>query len=152
LIYGHNFFKEKNIHNQDYLEDCKIKFFEEYDNIIEYLSSLDSRVLGSEYIKSNYFISTYKNTNQITMAHSNFFSQLNKITEVFILGHSLGAVDIPYFQKIMVSISNVNNITWNVSFHRRDEKNNHIETLISLGIPKNNIRLIEIAEYKDLCS
>jgi len=50
----------------------------------------------------------------------NFWEKLNKVTEIIVLGMSLGDVDIPYFNKIIENIDK-NNVHWKISHHTQND-------------------------------
>lgn len=95
----------------------------------------------------NYFINSFKPTDKIISDNSNFFIKARDIENIFILGHSLSEVDMPYFKKIVGSLKGNPNFV--VTFYRESEKSSHKDALISLGIKEDHIKLIELKEMKE---
>ena len=89
-----------------------------------------------------YFAKSYKPTKKIIGENLTYFSSLSEVTLVYILGHSLADVDLPYIQKIKESVD-VNAI-WNVSYYGAKEKASHCKTLLNLGIKKEDIKMVTI--------
>jgi len=89
----------------------------------------------------DYYISSFKNTEQIIESNLRFFSSLMLIKNVYILGHSLSEVDIPYFKKIHESLSS--SCQWHVSFRGEDEYLEKRETVINIGVPPQFVHMIE---------
>lgn len=101
--------------------------------------------LGKQEIES-YFADTFKPTDKVIEENLSFFNQLNKVEEVFVLGHSLSNVDMPYFEKIK---SNIGHKTlWTATYFGDGQRKAHETTLISLGIENINIRLIGMSDLK----
>ncbi|WP_128330113.1 bacteriophage abortive infection AbiH family protein [Apibacter sp. HY039] len=92
-----------------------------------------------------YFSTTFKPTKEIIKTNSNFFSKLDSVTEIFVLGHSLSNVDIPYFEEIIKKTPS--NTKWFVSFYNSIEKQKHFDTLTNLGV---NHKLITQFELEDI--
>lgn len=60
----------------------------------------DFRLQEAKGIIKDYFRKTYKDTTSIIQRNQAFFYSLNLISEVYILGHSLSAIDFEYFLEI----------------------------------------------------
>ena len=97
--------------------------------------------LGKDALQS-YFSSSFKDTQVVINEHRDFFDSIKGIDQVFILGHSLSGVDLPYFEKIVTSIAR--NPTFTVSYFGDNERISHAEALCRLGIQDNQIRMIKI--------
>ena len=111
-----------------------------------------------------YFAKNYKPTKLIIEINQPFFSELHSINEIYILGHSLSKVDLPYFEEIIKSVHP--GAKWFTSYHNtekveskqnnnniNEEKNNsegkkHLDTLINLGIDKSSISLFQLKEIQ----
>ncbi|PHR58031.1 MAG: hypothetical protein COA47_11020 [Robiginitomaculum sp.] len=76
----------------------------------------DTRVIEAISIIDGYFEQTFKNTDSVLKKYSTFFTELGEATEISVYGHSLEAVDAPYFKKILSSI-NAPKVHWIISFH-----------------------------------
>jgi len=94
-----------------------------------------------------YFKITYKPTKEILNRHSKFFGNLKKVEEIFVYGHSMSSVDLPYFEEIVRNISK--DVKWTVSFYNLSEHNRHKTTLDKLGIASENIRLIQLKDIQE---
>jgi hypothetical protein len=104
----------------------------------------DVRVSEGNRILDKYFEETYKNTDTIINEKQSFFKQLNKIEEVFVLGHSISQVDLKYFQTIFKNVSK--NSIWTVSYYCDNQKHRLLESLISIGISENKISLVKLTD------
>ncbi len=60
----------------------------------------DTRIVEGNVSIDNYFTETSKPVNQIIQRESLFFNGLSEISEIVVLGHSFGEVDLPYFKQI----------------------------------------------------
>jgi len=141
IILGHGIDPE-NLKDADKIPPKGLSFKEE----AEWFQRLDddyeySYDTGKETIY-RYFKRSYKPTKEIIEEHSHYFTSLSKIISVYILGHSLSDVDLPYIQKIKVSVS-INTI-WHVSYYGAKEKASHNKTMLNLGIKKENIKMVTL--------
>ncbi len=90
-----------------------------------------------------YLSRSFKSTTKIIEQNLSFFNGLGEVEEVFVLGHSLSSVDLPYFEKIANSVRIEAN--WRVSFFEDDSRDTFRETLNSIGI-NNNLEIKRIEE------
>ncbi|HBZ3553136.1 TPA: hypothetical protein MHK89_27195 [Klebsiella pneumoniae] len=81
---------------------------------------------------NRYFTHSFKNTEEVMYAGQAFFSQLNAVNEVIIVGHSLSAVDMPYFAAIKQHVQP--NSTWTATWFLEKEREQHLHALQSIGI------------------
>ncbi len=65
----------------------------------------DTRVAGGYRLIDDYFAATFKPTEEIIERHRFAFECLTSVTDVWILGHSLGDVDAPYFRELMKRVN-----------------------------------------------
>jgi hypothetical protein len=93
-----------------------------------------------------YFEVSYKPTKQIINLYLDFFKGLKNIEEIFVLGHSISNVDIPYFEEIIKWIKP--EVKWNVSYYCQKEGNRHKNTLIKLGVDIINIKCILLEDLQ----
>jgi hypothetical protein len=112
----------------------------------------DVRINEGNKIIDQYFVDTYKSTKKIIDENQLFFTSLNEIREIYILGHSLSSVDIPYFEEIIKNID-LKKVQFKVSYYNNYERDHHFKVLTTLGIEQNNIILEKINvlcdPYKD---
>lgn len=81
---------------------------------------------------ANFYQRTYKDTDRFLADNMYFFSKLYDIHSVEIIGHSLGNVDIPYFEAIKRIASD--EINWIVFYHSEDEKDKLENAIKSIGV------------------
>lgn len=77
--------------------------------------------------------------------HEEFFHRLKGIQRIFVLGHSLSDVDLPYFELIQ---KNSPDASWLVSFYDVDEQDRLCEQLAKAGV---SVKQIEFISIEDLC-
>ncbi|CAD0009464.1 bacteriophage abortive infection AbiH family protein [Flavobacterium chungangense] len=106
------------------------------------MDSYDVRVMEGNKILDDYFESTYKNTSTIIAENEAYFNSLLQIEEIFILGHSISTVDLPYFLKVFRSVRA--NIKWNVSYF--GDMQRPIDILKSIGVDEKNINPILLTD------
>lgn len=86
------------------------------------------------------------------MKHQDFISDLYDVKHIYVLGHSLGNVDIPYFKAINEANVCPRQIHWHVSYYS-DEEKQHLEDImkkriISDGATLNMMTLASIQAVK----
>jgi len=91
-----------------------------------------------------YFQKSFKPTEYVIINKSSFFGKLSTIEKVYVLGHSLAEVDLPYFRNLKKYLSG--NEEWIVSYHRESEIENRKTVVKSLGVKENKIRFTKISE------
>jgi len=69
------------------------------------------------------------------------FASLCNVREIFVLGHSLNEIDLPYLKEI---IKASNNRVWYVTYYNEKEKQHHLTTLLQLGVTSELINLIKM--------
>lgn len=102
--------------------------------------SAKSEILG-------YYLHSFKNTTEIIANHSTFFSTLNTVENVYVLGHSISEVDIKYFEEIFKNLEK--SVKWSVTYNREETKQSRQNTLLNLGISEENLKLIKIESLKE---
>jgi hypothetical protein len=105
----------------------------------------DPRVQEGEDLISDYFSATYKSTEGIIQQHPGFFLTLKALKHIYVLGHSLAPVDIPYFKEILKNID-VESTSWTVSFFKEEEKKHHLEVLMDLGVAEHLITMDRLGD------
>jgi hypothetical protein len=106
----------------------------------------DVRVAEGNRILDKYFEDTYKNTEVLIEENKVFFSSLNEINEVFILGHSISNVDIRYFEEVKKRIKVA--AVWSISFYGGEQKEENKKKIIDIGIDEAHIKMITLDELK----
>ena len=61
-----------------------------------------------------------KNSQEIIKNHQAFFNGLADIDQIIVIGHSMGEVDIPYFEEILKHINR--DCIWHFYWHATDEQ------------------------------
>lgn len=89
---------------------------------------------------------SFKPTNNIISDNAAFFKSIENVESIFILGHSLSEVDIPYLQKIIDALKG--NPVFTVSFYSSSEEASHRSTLMNLGVKEAMINMIKLDQLK----
>lgn len=104
----------------------------------------DVRVYNGNALIDKYYGNTHKQTVKIIQRNKSFFMSLKNISEVYVLGHSLAKVDIPYFEEILKNVSP--HAMWNVSYYSPNEITHHKNVLEGLGVKSENIKMIQMQD------
>ncbi|EKN4801466.1 bacteriophage abortive infection AbiH family protein [Yersinia enterocolitica] len=119
---------------------------EELQQWYQYMSdNYDYAYESGKHTLNQYFTHSFKNTKEVMSAGQAFFSQLNAVNEVIIIGHSLSAVDLPYFVAIKQHIQP--NSTWTATWYRENEREQHLSALKSIGIDAP--RIVQICSLRE---
>lgn len=118
---------------------------EEYERWAEWMSEqYDYSIERGKEEVMLYFKKSFKPTHEVIQQKEEFFNKLEQINTVYILGHSLSEVDLPYFREMTKYLSE--DVEWIVSYFRESEKEYKKEVLKSIGIQESKIHLITISE------
>lgn len=93
----------------------------------------------------NFYERTFKDVKHYIQWNKNFFHKLNEVEQVFIIGHSFGNVDLPYFKEILSHVPK--NTQWNVYYHKPEEESIFKSKLIETGINKENIKTYHTSKF-----
>ena len=126
LILGHGveFNRQKILEFYGLIENGKIK-----SSIEDYL-----------YANTHYYIGSLlrKDVQSIIKNKMGFFDDYSEVEEIVILGHSLGAVDLPYFKWIA---DRYTDCQWKVGYYKENEIENFKNSLKMIGV--NNCKFEE---------
>lgn len=119
--------------------------WEEQRNDENYVDSdsIDVRVQQGDAIVESYFKKTFKPTEKIITDAAENFKMLSDINEIYILGHSLGEVDIPYFQEIIRNTP-IDKVKWKVSYY--EDSSDIRRQMVLLGIENHLVDYFELGE------
>lgn len=123
LVLGHD--------NKNRIVDIGQKIYKAEENVSEKEISI-CKVL------EEYYVNTYKDIS-INMPKLDLLSKKD-FEEIYVVGHSLANVDIPYFKKID-SLTRKTAI-WKVYYHICEEEKEMLDSLIRIGIDANRIEMI----------
>lgn len=96
---------------------------------------------------ANYYERTLKNTDRYILLNKSFLTKLDSVKTVYVIGHSLGSVDYPYFRFVRSQISS--DAHWIVFFHSPEEKNSLEKALKEIGLNQDRYSLEPSSEFWD---
>jgi hypothetical protein len=108
---------------------------------------VDPRIFEGDEIINRYFKSTFKDVESIITANKSFFASLRTVTNIYVLGHSLSAVDLGYFKEIIKNID-TDKVQWKISFYRKDDLNRHKTTTNKLGITDSKVAFCDLKGFR----
>jgi len=115
-----------------------------YKGIQSHLPEVDMMTTSVE----EYFSLSEKPVQDILKQHQDFISDLYDVKHIYVLGHSLGNVDIPYFKAINAANNNPEDLHWHVSYLHPEDKPYFEEIMhskiMSLGAQLEMITLASI--------
>lgn len=115
-----------------------------YKGIQSHLPEVDMMTTSVE----EYFSLSEKPVQDILKQHQDFISYLCDVKHIYVLGHSLGNVDIPYFKAINAANNNPEDLHWHVSYLHPEDKPYFEEIMhskiMSLGAQLEMITLASI--------
>lgn len=83
----------------------------------------------------------YKPVEEIIFNNLKTFNSLTNVKNIYILGHSLNPIDLPYFEQIHMRSKNAQ---WFVSYHVDSDKEEYLSTLTHMGISPGCINLFKL--------
>jgi hypothetical protein len=102
------------------------------------IEELDTRLVEAHDILDRYFSDTFKPSARLIYEHRSFFERLTNLDEVCVLGHSLSAVDRPYF-KALIAVAGTASARWRVACCEESDFHTMPQALLDLGIKVNRI-------------
>lgn len=121
--------------SEEQLQEWQDMISDEYDYSFE---SAREEILG-------YFKAAYKHTQDIIKNQIKFFEQLKSTKNIYVLGHSISQVDLPYFKKIIESTKQ-NKPHWHISYLWDDEKMSMQNKIVALGVRLEDISMLRISD------
>src|SRR5690606_14104865 len=97
----------------------------------------------SERASRHPFYALKKDTETVIKDNRNFFTDLQNVSEVIILGHSYGPVDLPYFKEVK---NNTNNPKWKMAYYSQCDFVNCRTAIEICEIPREQIEMIRITD------
>lgn len=94
----------------------------------------------------DYYESTYKDVNRYVYKLSRVSNK--NIDEIYVIGHSVAEVDLPYFRYIENCTHRQSN--WIVYFFNKEEKDRTYKNLMDSGIQKSRIQMKKASEFYNL--
>jgi len=82
-----------------------------------------------------------KPVQDIIKRQNNFFENMSQFSHIFILGHSLSDVDLPYFRLIAESTTDAH---WQISIFNEEDEDLFTERMQSIGVNANRISFLRI--------
>lgn len=102
------------------------------------IEEIDTRLMEVHNILDDYFSRTFKPSEKLILEHQEFFYQLDAVDTVYVLGHSLSDVDLPYL-KALLRLPAIAAARWLVACRKEGERSGKIERLIEIGVDSKNV-------------
>lgn len=109
--------------------------------------SIDTRVMEGNRLIDGYFQDTFKPTDKLIQQHRRFFASLALISDIYVWGHSLSSVDMPYFAEIARSTKQTNP-TWHVSHYSESSVAHNEAAMVGLGVSPAKIKHHKLDQYR----
>lgn len=88
-----------------------------------------------------------KDTNRIIHQNAPFFDCLHNVTEIFVLGHSMASVDMPYFQCIKDSVQL--GTMWTISVYDERDRQRKFQAVCELQLSSTNCQFIRLKDLSN---
>lgn len=115
-------------------------------NDVQNIEEQDARVTQGNDIIDGYFAETYKPASKIIQEHIEYFKGLRATQQIFVMGHSLSAVDIEYFRAIIQHID-LDVARWKISYYGDTQLEEHRQTMQGLGVKEGLIEFDELLNF-----
>ncbi len=94
---------------------------------------------------ANYYERILKDVNHYIGLNRAFFKKLGNIDQIFVIGNSLGEIDMPYFRKVKENIKK--DAIWYIYYYRPSEEITFRNKIISIGVTEKNIRMLPSKQF-----
>ncbi|HNO75560.1 MAG TPA: bacteriophage abortive infection AbiH family protein [Nitrosomonas mobilis] len=108
--------------------------------------SVDTRVMEGNRLIDEYFQGTFKPTQKLINQHRQFFSSLAGVSEIYVWGHSLSSVDLPYFVEI-AKWTEQSKPNWHISHHCSSSILHNEAAIVGLGVSSSKIEHHKLDQY-----
>ena len=88
-----------------------------------------------------------KPVEKIITTNELFFSSLDSIVNVYIIGFSFNVIDAPYIKEIINSFKENNQISYKITYHVENEREKLADCINSLKLDNFNYELIELSKF-----
>jgi hypothetical protein len=90
------------------------------------------------------FYALQKPVHEVLERNESFFNSLEHISGIFVIGHSLNKIDLPYFKNLA---KRAQSAEWMICCYCAEEEIHHVQKLVECGVPRERIR---VCAYPDL--
>lgn len=94
---------------------------------------------------ANYYERTFKDVEYYILHYRDFFERLRDIDKIFVIGHSLSDVDMPYFKKIKGNTKQ--DVIWNIYYYDDGDDIKFMNKIMSIGVKRKNIQMFKTEEF-----
>lgn len=126
-------------HGWSAAERPKLNESNEFDEI-------DTRVMEGYELIESYFEDTFKPTEEIIKRNQDFFASLLSVSDIYVWGHSLSSVDLPYLAEV-AAITNANRPVWHISHYNSSSAEDNAAAMPPIGVEDFRVRHHQLAEY-----
>lgn len=109
------------------------------------LTEQDTRVTEANKMIDQYFSATYKPTSEIISRREPFFHSLAGVRRIYVIGHSLSDVDLPYFEQVVKNTS-ASCPDWVITFHCESSIPVFKKALSGIGVSPSRVKYVRISE------
>lgn len=88
----------------------------------------------------------HKNTVGIIAANENFWERVADVTDIYVLGHSMADVDLPYFRQIQQNVSA--DTSWHISVFNEKDRTNKQHAVDSLQLNLDYVYYMHMEDLK----
>lgn len=123
--------------SEEELESWREEMADNYDYSYE---------LGKDEVYS-YFERSAKPTKQIIELEIDYFKSLKEVKSIYVLGHSISKVDMPYFAQIVENVK-AEETRWIVSYYNNWEIETKRKSLFDIGVEAEQIEFIKLVDLE----
>jgi hypothetical protein len=102
------------------------------------IEDMDTRLMEGHDILDRYFSKTFKPSARLIEQNRPFFDSLSGVEEVLLLGHSVQAVDHPYYRRLL-AIPGMVSARWWIAYIENEDWETKASRLQELGVQSGNI-------------
>ncbi len=125
----------------DFDDDSYLKIKDPYNQAMSQIAQDQALQLIADYDAE-----LTKNCREMITVHTSFFSELNEIENIVVIGHSFSPVDWDYFTEVAANLSDYKNTHWYFGCHGLQDLNNLERLLKNLNIENSNVSVFRTDE------
>lgn len=93
--------------------------------------------------------SIQKHVDEIISENSSHFDALEDVEKIMIYGHSFSDIDLPYFERIINSLTHYDKVRWDIVYYNEQDMENVVDFINKNAISWDNVELMTWTELQN---
>lgn len=90
-----------------------------------------------------------KHVDEIISENSSRFDVLKDVEKIMIYGHSFSDIDLPYFERIINSLTHFDKVRWEIVYYNEQDREKVVDFINKYAISWDNVELMTWTELQN---